>query len=291
MTEPTIHTTLTVLAVIGGIFGIVLAIVSRVFGTEAAPRVEEIEEALPGANCGGCGFAGCAAYAEAIARGEAPPDACAPGGPDTATAIAGIMGVVVEEGVKSVAVIKCNGKNAKNRFDYVGEPDCRAANLIQGGFTQCTFGCLGLGTCVSVCPFDALEMKDGFPHVIEEKCVACGKCVEACPRNLIELIPLFSSVHVLCSSLDKGRDVKAACDVGCIGCKKCEKACPVDAIHVNDFLSRIDYEKCISCGKCVKECPTNAIGDFRQKRKDRGIYHKPQIRKKKKPENVSEPVQ
>ena len=282
MQDPTIYTALTVLALIGGVFGIVLTIVSRLFGTQTDPRVEQIEEALPGANCGGCGYAGCAAYAEAIVKGEAPPDACAPGGEGTVQTIARIMGVEVGEGVKKVAIIHCNGKNAKNRFDYAGVRDCRAATLVQGGFTQCTYGCLGLGTCVSACPFGALEMKDGFPHVIEEKCVACGKCVDACPRDLIELVPLSSSVHVLCSSRDKGKDVKAACDVGCIGCKKCEKVCPVDAVHVTDFLSKIDYDKCISCGKCVKECPTSAIGDFRAERKEKGIYHKPQVKKKKK---------
>lgn len=256
-----------VLSALGGIFGLILAFASKVFYVETDPRVDKILDKLPGANCGGCNFPGCAALAEAIAGGKAAPDFCAPGGSETAKEVAGIMGLEVTEKEKDVAVIHCNGHAVEDKYGYNGEPDCRAANLLQVGQKNCSFGCLGFGTCVEACQFNALVIgENGLPFVIEENCVACGACAKVCPRKLIDLVPVSRQVHVLCSSHDKGKQTKDNCSVGCIGCKKCEKTCPHDAIHVTDFLSKIDYEKCVSCGACVSVCPTNAIHDYHKRR-------------------------
>ena len=260
---------------IGLLFGIGLFIASRVFEVQMDERIDLVGEELPGANCGGCGFAGCPAFAKALVRGSTTPTACAVLNSEASQKIGKILGVEVKEQERKVAVLKCRGKNVPNRFEYNGVQDCRAANLVQNGFKQCAYGCLGLGTCAVVCPFDAIEMVDGLPKVNEKKCTACGKCVEACPKNLFELVSIFKFVHVTCQSHDKGKDVKNACSVGCIGCKKCQKVCPVDAIEIKDFLSIIDYEKCISCGKCIKECPTEAIINVRKERKENGFPMKP----------------
>lgn len=257
-----------VLGLLGGIFGLVLAFASKIFHVETDPRVDSILDRLPGANCGGCNFAGCAALAEAIARGDAPANLCAPGGAETAKNIATIIGAEVTEAVRQVAVLHCNGHAVDSKFDYSGINDCRGANLLQAGAKQCSFGCLGYGTCVDACKFNALVMgENGLPFVIEDNCVACRACVKVCPRKLIDIVPIDKFVHVRCMSHDKGKQTKDNCSVGCIGCKKCEKACQYDAIHVDAFLSGIDYNKCVSCGACVKACPTNAIHDYHALRK------------------------
>jgi len=251
------------------LFGIGLAIASKIFAVQTDPRLDAVAENLPGANCGACGFAGCAALAEALVKGEAMPGKCPVASGEANARIAEILGIEIEEKERSVAVLMCNGGNkVPERFDYTGLRDCKAAALVHGGFKSCEYGCLGLGTCAAACPFDAIRMgPDGLPEIIEERCTACGRCVEACPKNLIKIVPVSKAVHVRCSSFDKGAAVIKICDTGCIGCKKCEKECPVDAIKVENNLARIDYDKCISCGKCVKVCPTGAIGNYRKTRK------------------------
>ena len=255
-----------VLGAVGGIFGLVLAFASKVFYVETDPRVDKMIDVLPGANCGGCNFPGCAALAEAIAGGKADPDFCKPGGPETAKDVAGIMGLEVTEKEREIAVLHCNGDAVVDKYDFSGEPDCRAANLLQAGQKNCSFGCLGFGTCVDVCQFNALVTgENGLPFVIEENCVACGACIKVCPRNLISLVPESKHIHVQCKSLAKGKQAKESCPVACIGCKKCEKTCQYDAIHVNNFLAEIDYEKCVSCGECVQACPMGSIHDYHKR--------------------------
>lgn len=261
-----------ILGSLGLLFGIGLYIASKVFHVDIDPRVERIEHALPGANCGACGLAGCTGLAKAIVHGDAAVDACLPGGHETAEIIADIMGVETTEKERLVAVLRCRGKNVEDRFEYRGIPTCAAAGKTQGGPKECTYGCLRYGDCERACPFDAIQMIDGWPVVDEKKCTACGNCVEACPRDLYFLKPLGRLVHVTCTSHDKAKDVMNICDVGCIGCKKCERECKFDAIHVNDFLSLIDYEKCTSCGACVRVCPTNSIVNFRRERKEKGLW-------------------
>jgi RnfABCDGE-type electron transport complex B subunit len=261
-----------VMAAIGGGLGLLLFVASRVFAVQVDPRIEKINEALPGANCGGCGFPGCAGYADAIVKEGAAVDLCAPGGPDCARAVAEIMGVEFGEGDRKVSVLACRGTSelAREKYEYFGVEDCRAAALVHGGAKACRYGCLGLGSCVRACPFDALVMgEDGIPHVIEELCTACGKCVTVCPRDLFTLRSEKQTVVVACASHDPGKLVNKACKVGCIGCKKCEKACKFEAIKVIDGLATIDYEKCKNCAACVKVCPRGIILNFRQARRAR----------------------
>jgi RnfABCDGE-type electron transport complex B subunit len=264
-----------VLGTLAVTFGILLALAHRFFHVNVDPRQAKIEEVLPGANCGSCGYGGCAAYAEAVAKGEAEPDLCTPGGPECAHEIAEIMGLEISGFVPKVAVIKCRGafEHTHDRFRYVGEHDCRAATATQYGPTACPYGCLGLGTCVRACPFDAMVMDaaTGLPRVLEARCTACGTCAEVCPKNMIEILPADQYVHVLCLNRDRGKVVRQTCEVGCIACRKCEKVCPVEgsAIHVNDNLAAVDLDACINCGKCVRACPVDCIGNFRSLRKQR----------------------
>lgn len=263
---------LIILGILGLLFGIGLYIASKVFYVEIDPRVEQICEALPGANCGACGLAGCSGFAKAIVHGSASVDACIPGGEHVAHLVADIMGIEAITRDKEVAILKCRGKDVKTRFDYHGIPTCLAASQTLGGNRECIYGCLMFGDCVKACPFDAIHMVDGFPLVDEVKCTSCGNCVKACPKDLYELRMLKSLVHVNCMSYDRAKDVLRTCKVGCIGCKKCEKECKFDAIHINDFLAIIDFEKCTSCGMCVKVCPSGCILNFRMERKEKGLW-------------------
>jgi electron transport complex protein RnfB len=250
---------------LGVIFGAGLAIASAKLKVASDPRLDEIADLLPSANCGACGYAGCQAMAEALLAGKANSSACTLIPRDVAERAAEIAGTSVGETKKRVAVVFCRAEGVGERFEYWGVADCAAAALAQGGPSACPYACLGLGTCASVCPFDAITMgADGLPHVDAEKCVACGKCVAACPRGIIALVPMDHHVHVLCSSHDKGALVRKLCKAGCIACKLCEKACKFDAIKVVDNVARIDYEKCTLCGACIEACPRGIIRDIRK---------------------------
>jgi electron transport complex protein RnfB len=254
-----------VLGILGAVFGLVLAIAAKAFAVEVDERQEAIAGVLPGANCGGCGFAGCGAYAAAVVAGKAGITACAAGGNAVAEKIAEIMGMEAGEVERSVAMVKCSGGCgvAKEKFDYSGIPDCTAAMRLGGnkGPKECAFSCLGLGTCVKACAFDAIHVVDGVAKVDKEKCVGCMACATACPKNVITKVPYAAPVHVVCNSKDKGAVVRKICDVGCIACKICEKACEFDAIHVVDNVAVIDYAKCTGCGKCAAKCPRHIISD------------------------------
>ncbi|MCX7703678.1 MAG: RnfABCDGE type electron transport complex subunit B [Planctomycetota bacterium] len=258
------------LAVVGTVvmsvlFGMVLGYASKKFYVEVDERITKIAKVLPGANCGGCGFAGCGGYAEAIVTKGAPLGRCSPGGSAVSQEIAKIMGQVAEEKEPEVAVVLCKGgsRSAKDRFDYWGVETCGAANLIGAGKKSCPVGCLGFGDCVRVCPFGAILMgEDGLPVVLRHLCKGCGKCVSVCPRGVLKLMPLSSKVVVRCRNTQKGATAKKACDFACIKCKKCEKSCKFEAVRIEKNIPLIDYLKCKRCGKCVTECPQGVIENY-----------------------------
>lgn len=247
----------------GVLFGLGLGVAAIKFKVEQDPKVPLIRECLPGANCGGCGFAGCDALAEAIAKGEAKVNGCPVGGSAVAEKVAAIMGVEAGSSEKVTAFVKCAGtcEAAKNKFEYYGLEDCAIEAALSGGKKACAYGCLGDGNCVKACAFDAISVVNGVAVVNKDKCVACGACISACPKHLIELVPYDSKVRVACSSKDMPKPTKENCTSGCMGCKLCEKNCPNDAVKVTDFLAKVDYEKCTQCGACMEKCPTKAISD------------------------------
>lgn len=257
----------------GLLIGLLLGIAGKKFAVEVDEKEAGVREELPGNNCGGCGFAGCDALAKAIANGEAPVNACPVGGAPVAEKIGAIMGVSAEAGEKKVAFVKCSGTcdKTERKANYFGVEDCRKAAVIPGkSDKKCSYGCMGLGSCVKSCDFDAVHIVDGVAVVDRDKCVACGKCIKACPNGLIEFVPYGAStadsadgkskvVAVVCSSKDKGVAVKAACDVGCIGCGICAKQCEFGAVSVEGNLAYIDQSKCTGCGKCAEKCPQKVI--------------------------------
>jgi RnfABCDGE-type electron transport complex B subunit len=223
----------------------ILGWANKTFHVEVDPRVEKVNEALPGANCGGCGYVGCNEYAEAVVAGDAPPDLCPVGGVSCATALADILGIELEQKWPYRPVVHCGAalEERLKRHPYEGEQTCAAANLVNG-VQGCTYGCLGFGDCETACPFDAIHVIDGLATVDYEKCTGCGKCAEVCPRNIISMIPfkMERMLAIACSNKDAGKHVKAVCKVGCIGCRMCERK-GGELFKVTDNLSRIDYDK------------------------------------------------
>ena len=253
-----------ILGALALLFGIILAIASKVFQVHVDPRVEQVESLLPGANCGACGLAGCSAAAEKIVAGEVAPAVCPVCNAEARKKIYHVLGLDAVEREPHIARMVCGGgTNCVDKQDYHGVTDCRAAVLVQGGPKACRFACVGLDTCVDACPFEAIYMgEDGLPHIIEERCTSCGACERICPRQVIRVMPKSRAVYVECQSHDPGKIVNKICKTGCIACKRCEKACPVDAIHVIDNLAVIDYGKCTLCGECAKVCPKKTIADL-----------------------------
>ena len=267
---------LIAIAILGGlglVFGLVLAAASKVFYVETDPRLEQLNECLPGANCGGCGFAGCGAYAEAVLKGEAPVGKCASGGNEAAKAMAAIMGVQAEEVTRKVAMVRCSGartfdaegnltKGAKMKAHYEGFHDCLAASKVGGsGPLSCKYGCLGYGSCTRVCKYGAISVKNGVAVVDEDLCVGCMACAQVCPRKVITAVEPDRNVVIGCNSLAKGAVTNRACTIGCIGCGKCMKTCPSGAITITNNLAQIDYSKCTNCGQCATVCPKGLIKD------------------------------
>jgi len=242
---------------IGFCFGIGLAAAYRFLAVEVDLVEAQLVEILPGINCGACGFPGCSGYAAGLAAGEAEPGKCLPGGKDVAVAVGRVLGIDVVVGVKKVPGVMCKGGGLRSskKFLYEGVNDCQMAVLVGDGDKLCRYACLGLGTCVRACDFDAIAIhpESGLPVINREKCVSCGNCARECPKSLIELNDIGKLVQILCSSNEeKGITVKKACQYGCIKCRKCIKVCQVDAPHFVNNIIRIDLEKCTKCGDCVK---------------------------------------
>ena len=267
---------LIAVAILGGlglIFGLVLAAASKVFYVETDPRLEKLNECLPGANCGGCGYAGCGGYAEAVLNGEAPIGKCASGGNECAQAMGEIMGIKADAVTRKVALVRCSGSRyydnqgnmvagSKLKANYEGFKDCLAASKVGGsGPLSCKYGCLGFGSCVKACKYGAIKIVKNVAHVDEDLCVGCMACANVCPRNLIVPVEPGRNVLIACASLAKGAVTTRSCTAGCIGCGLCKKICPKGAITITNNLAVIDYSLCDNCGLCATVCPKKLIKD------------------------------
>lgn len=256
---------ITAVVVVGGL-GLFVGLFLGIAGIKFKVNVDEKEEAvlnlLPGNNCGGCGYPGCSGLAAAIAKGDAPVNSCPVGGKPVADKVAKVMGVDAGDSRHMVAFVKCQGtiERTEVHYEYAGVKDCRMLAFVPNkGEKFCTYGCLGYGSCVKECPFDAIHIVNGVAVVDKEQCKACGKCVAACPKHLIELVPYDATTLVSCSSKDKGPVTIKSCDVGCIACGLCKKNCPADAIVIDEFHAYIDQDKCTHCGLCIEKCPKKSI--------------------------------
>ena len=246
---------------VGAVGAIILVAASKFMAVEEDPRIEEVAGCLAGANCGGCGYAGCADYAKAVVMDGVPCDKCAPGGPKAATAIAKIMGGEASA-VEKKAVVQCQGntEHCKPSYDYKGIQTCAAAAALYGGPKTCSFACIGLGDCTKVCKFDAIHIVDGVAKVDKDKCTGCGACANTCPKKVIMIDAAGPRKPVvMCSNKDKGAVANKVCTTSCIACGMCERTCKFDAIHVVDGVARVDYDKCKGCGMCAQKCPKKII--------------------------------
>jgi Na+-translocating ferredoxin:NAD+ oxidoreductase RNF subunit RnfB len=290
------------LSAIGIAAAVILYFVAQRFKVIEDPNIDLVEEALPAANCGGCGYPGCRNFAEAIVKqakdeGNISGLNCPVGGNETMTKAAAIVGLEAEESDPLIAVVRCSGShaNAPQKAVYDGPATCAFAHALFSGESGCPYGCLGCGDCVRSCDFDAIHMdaETGLP-VVNDKCVACGACVDACPRNIIELRPKGKKdrrIFVSCINQEKGGPAKKNCGVACIGCGKCVKVCPFDAITLENNLAYIDPIKCKLCRKCVPECPTNAIHELNfPPKKVKPAPEKAAVEEKDAPEKAEKPV-
>lgn len=251
---------------VGLLFGFILAIANKKFEVEVNPLIHMVEDVLPKGQCGACGYAGCAAYAEAVVIDEdVPPNLCIPGKEAVAKRVAELTGKVAEEIEPRYAYVHCDGckENSVDKYEYDGIQDCIGANILLNGPKACEYGCLGLGTCVKSCPFDAIEIgANNLPVVNKRKCTGCGKCESACPKKVISMAPIDAHVQVKCNSKDKGVVSKKSCKVSCLGCGVCAKKCEYGAIQVENNLAVVDSSICMEkCSDplCIEKCPSKAM--------------------------------
>ncbi len=261
----TVILAVVLLAAIGLIAGLLLAIASIVMAVPVNKKEEEIRAVLPGANCGSCGYSGCDGYANALANGAKITTLCNPGGEDVAKQIAEILGVEAGEMKKTVAVVSCRGNcdNVKQSFEYDGVTSCAMANQLQGGPNACKYGCIGFGDCAKACDRNAINVCNGVAVVDQNLCGGCQACAKVCPKGIIKMETIEEQkVFVYCVNADKGAKTRKDCTAGCIGCMKCQKACEFGAVTVTNFHASVDTSKCQNCGKCITECPTGCISEL-----------------------------
>ena len=264
----TINTTtllyvLGIVAVVAVVFAALIVLVSKLCYVKTDEKVVAIQEKLAGANCGGCGYAGCADYAKALAEGKAKITGCGPTSNESKAEIAKILDIPFSAEESKYAVVHCaGGLVCLDKYDYVGNEGCIAQNALMGGKKACPTGCLGGGTCEALCPYHAIKVIDGVSYANKALCEACGLCVAKCPKKIIELIPKSSKVYIACSTTCKGKDVMSMCKVGCIGCGLCAKNCPSGAITMVNNMAVIDYSKCTGCKVCVSKCPRKCIKEI-----------------------------
>ena len=246
---------------VGAVGAVILVVAAKFMAVEEDPRIEQVTGCLAGANCGGCGYAGCADYAKAVVMNGEACDKCAPGGAAATAAIAKIMGMEASSAKPKKAYVGCQGtaEHCKPKFEYKGIQTCAAAAKLYGGPKSCQYACLGLGDCVKACKFGAISVKDGVATVDPEKCTGCGACKDACPKSVIFLASVAKQPVVMCSNHEKGAVAMKECSTACIACGLCQRNCPADAIHVVNMVARIDYDKCTGCGTCVEKCPKKII--------------------------------
>lgn len=262
MESSTIVSSILILGGIGLLCGAMLFVASRFFSVGVDERVEKLMELLPGANCGGCGFAGCVQYARGLIGGRAGANDCNVLDEERSASLAALLGVENNFSQRKVATLRCQGgaQAVGKRYEYQGKESCRGVSLLAGGDKACPYSCLGYGDCMEICPFQAISRgDDGLVKIDRDSCTGCGKCIDECPRGVLSLAPKSSLVFVACLSHDKAKKVMQVCRVGCIACKKCVKACPKEAIVVEENLAEIDFQKCDVCALCVDACPTGSI--------------------------------
>ncbi len=254
-------TAVAVLCIVGFAAAVILVIAAKFMSVPVDETAEKLTAALPGANCGACGYAGCSNYAEAVSKGEAKIGLCIPGGDKAALDMSNIMGVEAVDIEERTAVVRCRGSFSvtTDKYEYQGVSGCRAAAMMYKGSSACPFGCLGYGDCVAACKFDAIKVVNGVAVVNYEACKGCGACASACPKGIIEVVPLGKKSIVSCMNEDKGGVTRKYCTAGCIGCMRCQKACELGAVTVTNNLAKVDFTKCTGCGKCQDVCPTKAI--------------------------------
>ncbi|MEA3306240.1 MAG: RnfABCDGE type electron transport complex subunit B [Elusimicrobiota bacterium] len=253
---------LLILSSLTFVLGLCILFASKKFYVKTDPKVATVIAMLPGANCGACGYPGCAQFAEALVKTRDPSKVCPIGGDELSYKLGRVLGITMESAKPMTCVVLCNGNETTTKFlaDYKGIRDCWAVKEILPSVKQCAYGCVGLGSCISACKYDALEVVDGLIKVDPELCVGCGACIDKCPQHVLKLVVKKPrKYHVACSSKDKGGVTRKYCSNGCIACGLCVKACKFDAIKVENFCAIIDDEKCINCGLCAKACPVKCI--------------------------------